>query len=254
MDPITSKQKGFSLIELMIAIFVSLLIIAGLFYSVIGDLKSYESARATQGLVSKSRMAVQTLRLYIQQAGFRDIDALKQGSLYSAETSSSGWVWQEGQILQGTTTTTVVDDAKSDSDILAIRFSGATQSGIVSCDGTHLLTDDTNEITLYVNSSDQLMCKDNNDDAVLLDENIEFLELLYGTSDNTTRYFSAADVSDWDTVNRIKVGMLVSQQVENNSLTNNNSFTIFNQNITAAGDSNYRTVAMETVLIGNQGE
>lgn len=252
MGSLKRSNKGFSLIELMIAMVVSLLILGGLFYSVLGDLKSYESTRGTQGLVSKSRMTVQTLRLYIQQAGFKGFTALKESSYYDAETSDAGWVWESGQILQGATSSTNIDDEKQDSDILALRFSGASQSGIVSCDGTNLLSDDTNEVTLYVNEANQLMCKDNNDTALLLDDNVEFLELLYGTTENTTRYFTAVNVADWDIVNRIKVGLLVSQDVVSNNLINSNSYTIFNQTISAKNDDHYRKVVMETVLLGNQ--
>ena len=254
MDTLKKSQKGFSLIELMIALMVSFLIIAGLFYSVIGDLKSYESARGTQGIVSKNRMVVQTMRLYIQQAGFRDLPQIQADKLYDAETSTAGWVWERGQILQGAINNGVILDEKADSDILVLRFSGASQSGIVSCDGTNLLTDTTHEVTIYVNNNNQLMCQDNNDAALLLDDNVEFLELLYGTTDNASRYFSANDVSDWNTVDRIKIGLLLSQEVAmNNGLKNSNSYTIFNKTIVAANDSNYRSVVMETVLISNQG-
>jgi len=249
MDSLNSSQKGFSLIELMIALAASLFIIAGLFYSVMGDLRSYESARGTQGIASKNRMVAQTFRLYIQQAGFKDLDTLKANQNYEAATSNA-WVWEEGQSLQGTTSNSYITDEKLGSDILALRFSGTSDSGIVSCDGTNLLTTDVHEMTLYVNDSNQLMCKDNEQNALLLDEDIEFLELLYGTTDNTTRYYTAAEINDWGKVNRIKVGVLISQKVvANNHLKNTNSYTIFNKTIAASNDSNFRSVLMDTVLL-----
>ena len=253
MDSLKRFNKGFSLIELMVAMALSMFIIAGLFYSVLGDMKAYESARGTQGLAAKSRMTAQTLRLYIQQAGFRNLAQLKNNTAFDATTSPAGWVWASGQILQGTTSSAVMTDEKNGSDIIAVRFSGEAQVGIVSCDGTNLMANAINEITLYVNNNDQLMCQDNNNAALLLDENVEFLELLYGTSDNTTRYFTASDVVDWSNVNRIKVGLLLSQPVAGNSLTNSNTYTLLNRTISAANDTNFRTVVMETVLVTNQG-
>jgi type IV pilus assembly protein PilW len=254
MDTVKRFNKGFSLVELMVAMSLSLFIIAGLFYSVLGDMKAYESVRGTQGIVTKSRMTLQSLRLYIQQAGFRDVAALRNNFLFTAGASTAGWQWQYGQNLQGTTSSAVITDGKSGSDIIAVRFSGAIQSGIISCDGTNLINNNTNEITLYVNNANQLMCKDNADAALLLDDNVEFLELLYGTTANTTRYFTASNVSDWSTVNRIKIGLLLSQAVSGNTLTNSNDYTIFNQTISAANDTNFRKVVMETVLIENQGD
>jgi len=253
MDPLRRFNRGFTLIELMVSMAASLVIIAGLFYSIIGDLRAYESTRATQGLVTKSRMVVQTLRLYIQQAGFRDIDALRMNVLYAAETSAAGWVWGSGQIIQGALSSSNISDEKTGSDILALRFSGASQGGVVSCDGTHLTTSDTNEVTLYINEDNQLMCRDNASVALLLDENIEFLELLYGTTDAPNRYFTASNISNWDTVNRIKIGLLLSQEVSSNHLINENAYTIFNNTVSSANDTNFRRVVMETILIENQG-
>ncbi|WP_298943408.1 PilW family protein [uncultured Psychromonas sp.] len=252
MGSVKKSNKGFSLVELMIAMIVSLLILAGLFYSVMGDMRSYESARSSQELVSKGRMALQTLRLYIQQAGFRDVTALKNETVFSAGTSYVGGTWEYGQVVQGMTSSGEIDDEKADSDILVVRFLGATEIGIVSCVGDDLDENTSNEVTLYVNTSNQLMCKDNDDGAEVLDEGVEFLEVLYGTEDDY-RYFTASEVTDWADVNRVKVGLLLSTEVSAHGLTNSNSYTIFNQTIDAANDTNYRSVVMETVLIGNQG-
>ena len=252
MGQVKSANKGFSLIELMISMAVSLLIIASLFYSLIGDMKSYESIRSTQGLVSKSRMAVQTIKLYISQAGFRQFTDVEYSKAFESTTSTAGWVWSSGQILQGTVSSSTVDDEKTDSDIIVLRFSGAEEIGMVSCDGTNLTSTDINEITLYVNVNDQLMCRNNNDTAILIDENIEFLELLYGTDETPNRYFLASEIDDWASVNRIKIGMLLSQVVTASSFTNSNNYTIFNQTISAQNDSSLRAVVMETVAINNQ--
>lgn len=252
MGSMRKSNAGFSLIELMIALLVSLFILAGLFYSVMGDMRSYESARSTQGLVTKSRMAIQTIRLYIQQAGFRDSAALKNETTFSSGTSNAGETWEYGQVIQGMTSSSEIDDEKADSDILVVRFLGAAEAGIVSCVGDDLDESTNNEVLLYVNTSNQLMCQDNNDAPVLLDENVEFMELLYGTEDDY-RYFTASEVSDWTDINRVKVGLLISEDVSAHGLTNANAYTIFNQTISAANDTNYRSVVMETVIIGNQG-
>jgi len=253
MDTVKKYQRGFSLIELMIAMTVSLFILAGLFYSVIGDLRSYESTRSTQGLVSKSRMGIQTMRLYIQQAGFRDVDALMNNTSFDSGTSNVGGTWVISQVVQGITSSTVITDEKTDSDILTVRFMGAVDDGIVSCEGNDLTDEATiYEIALYVNNSNQLMCKDNADAAVVLDENVEFVELLYGTEDDL-QYFTASEVTDWTAINRVKVGLLLSEDVKGYGLTNSKSYTIFNKTIAAANDTNYRVVVMDTVLIGNRG-
>ena len=178
--------------------------------------------------------------------------ALKNETTFSVGTSNVGGTWDYGQVVQGMTSSVDIDDEKIDSDILVVRFLGAAEIGIVSCIGEDLDESTNNEVTLYVNTSDQLMCKDNDDDAEVLDEGVEFLEVLYGTEDDY-RYFTASEVTDWADVNRVKIGLLLSTEVSAHGLTNSNSYTIFNQTIDAANDTNYRSVVMETVLIGNQG-
>lgn len=244
-----NKSSGFSLIELMIAMVISLFILAGLFYSVIGDMRSYESTRSTQNMVTKSRMAIQTFRLYIQQAGFRDLTALKNETTF---TSVSG-DWESGQVVKAMTTSDTISDEKNDSDILVIRFLGASQPGIVSCNGDDVTNTATaTEITLYVNTSNQLMCRTGTAAADILDNNVEYLKLLFGTEEDL-RYFTASTVTDWTDINRIKVGLLVSEDVKAHGLTNSNNYTIFGNSVTTDNDTKYRSVVMETINIGNQG-
>jgi len=271
MGPINKLNKGFSLVELMIAMTVSLLILAGLFYSVMGDMRSYESVRSSQKLIDKGRTTVQMLRLYIQQAGFRDIAALKNETTFNTGASVRGNDWEYGQVVQGvsseniTVNTTLSDitNSKADSHILILRFLGASEAGIVSCTGENLDETTSNEISLYVNTSDQLICQDNNNfdddsdsdttnDVVVLTEGVEFLELLYGTEDDF-RYFTDSEVSDWADINRVKIGLLLSAEVNAHGLINSNEYTIFNETIAAANDTKYRSIVMETVIIGNQG-
>lgn len=253
MDPLRKYNQGFSLIELMIAMVISLLIVAGLFYSVMGDMRAYESVRSTQALTAKSRMAVQTMRLYIQQAGFRDIATLRNSSPFGVGLSSAGVNWISRQTIQGMTASTVLTDEKAGSDILVLRFLGSAQSGVISCNGSDVGNSTLHEITLYVNASNQLVCQDNANAALILDENVEFLELLYGTTDNNTRYFTAATMTDWNDIDRIKIGLLLSQNVSAHGLINSNAYKLFNQTVSAANDTNYRSVVMETVLIRNKG-
>lgn len=260
-----SQQKGFSLVELMVALALSLFLIAGLFYSVLGDMRSYNSTRGTQRLITKSRMSIQYLRLYLQQAGFRDLAQLKLNTAFSNNAN-----WDEGQILRGfnaissgTPTITGVTDPQSESDIAIIRFLGdgtaAKNSGsIFDCKGDNLyITDSTTEhqIMLYINTDNELICNDGTNTEIL-DEGIHNLRLLYGISDdNSYQYFTATQIetkNKWDAVNRIKVGLLVSQEVQSNHLTNSQTYTLFDRNISVA-DTTYKKVITETVLIRSTG-
>lgn len=256
MDTLNFRQKGFSLVELMVALVLSLFLIAGLFYSVLGDMKSYDSTRGTQELVTKSRMSIQYMRLYLQQAGFRDLKQLKLNLALSQRNN-----WSEGQVLRGFNAVssgmaTGVTNPLDNSDIVTVRFSGAAE-GIFGCNGDQITSLDEHEITLYVNTDNELIC-DNGITEEILDNQIDNLRLLYGLSDsNSYQYFTAAEIENnkkWNAVNRVKVGLLVSQQVQANHLNNSQIYQLFDRDISAANDTNYKKVITETVLIRNKGD
>lgn len=258
MDTLNSRQKGFSLVELMVALAISLFIIAGLFYSVIGDMKAYDSTRSTQGLATKSRMSIQYMKLYLQQAGFRNLEDLQNNNVFSDDTP-----WIQGQILRGfnnvsSGTVTGIEDPKMGSDIAVIRYLGDT-TGIFSCDGSEVTSQDEQVMTLYVNTNSELICIDGavGAEAEILDENIDNLRLLYGISEDASyQYFTATQIdsaNNWNIVNRVKVGLLVSQNVRGNHLENEQRYRLFDREISAANDTNYRKAITETVLIRNKG-
>jgi type IV pilus assembly protein PilW len=263
MVALKSKQKGFTIIELMVALTLSLSILAGLLYSVLGDMRAYESTRSTIDLSTKGRMSMQLLRLYIQQAGFRDFDQVKLNVQIPA-SSLGGRILVDGQILTGwdkiTAVPSGVTNPRMDSDILAIRFLGASE-GIFSCDGSAVINVvNGSSIFLFVNTNNELICQDASG-TVILGEDVEYLRLLYGMNsafgaagNNNFKYYDASQINsaNWNAVNRIKVGMLISQNVNSNHLINGNSYNLFDRQISAANDTNFRNVISETVLIRNQ--
>jgi len=131
-------------------------------YSVLGDMRAYESTRGSQSLVSKGRISIQLLRLYIQQAGYRDLDQIKTDT----QLPPSG-VWIEGQKMRGINKQPAgfaagFADPKVDSDIISLRFFGAPQ-GIVSCNGTAVTpatAPNGYQISLFVNTASNLVCQD----------------------------------------------------------------------------------------------
>ncbi|MFT6984479.1 MAG: type IV pilus assembly protein PilW [Psychromonas sp.] len=254
MAALKSKQKGFTLVELMVAMTLSLTLLAGLMYSVLGDMRAYDNTRGSLALVSKGRMSIQLLRLYIQQAGFRNFAQLQANFALPVDTLG-GKDLLAGQSIQGwnevSSSPTGVTDAKDDSDILALRFLGASE-GIFNCDGTQF-TDTTTATSLFifVNDHEQLVCQVDGGAVNVLGENIEHLHLLYGLTGANYQYYDADNVPDWTAVNRVKVSFLVAQNVTSNHLINGKAYDLFARTISAANDTQFRNVVTETVLIRN---
>jgi|GEM_PF-6266425 len=252
MAALRVREQGFTLVELMVAMTLSLSLLAGLMYSVLGDMRAYESTRGSQTLASKGRISMQLLRLYIQQAGYRDLTQIKNNT----QLPASG-AWIDGQKLRGFNaltagTVTGLTAPKLRSDIISLRFFGAPQ-GIVSCNGTAVTSataPNGYQISLFVNTADNLVCQDTTG-VFVLNSGVEHLRLVYGITGNSYRYLNADAVADWSAVNRVKVSLLVAQAVTANRLVNGNTYDLFDRAISAANDTRFRNVVNETVLIRN---
>ncbi|UPW19082.1 PilW family protein [Agarivorans sp. TSD2052] len=251
-----TKQTGFGLVELMIALVLSLLVVGGLYAALIGDQKSYEATRASHLLVNKNRMGMQTLRLYLQQAGFRDYNQLYQNTLLSNVPAADafGFTWAEGQMLQGLENQASFSGAKANTDVISLRYFGAAapNNSIFQCNGDELAENTQTTVTFFVSTSNQLVCRDNTGDTVF-DEDIDNIQILYGSLDDSDyKYFKASEVTDWLQINRVKMGILVTQEVSMSNLSNSNSYELLDETITAS-DQMLRQAVSETVLLLNQG-
>ena len=198
-------------------------------------------------------MSLKSIKLYLQQAGFRDLDNLMNNREFVQE-ATTGWSWSAGQILQGKNAADSFSGAKVGSDIIALRFLGtsSSNSNVIDCAGDAVSADDEYEITLFISTADQLVCKDA-DGTTVLDEGVEHLRAMYGIDDGSTyRYYNADEVSDWSVVNRVKIALLLAQSVTANHLTNSNDYKLLDRTISAANDTNFRRVDNETILVRNQ--
>lgn len=256
MGKVMHKQSGFGLVELMIALVLSLIVVGGLYAALIGDQKSYEATRASHLLVSKNRMSIQTLRLYLQQAGFRDYNQLYQNTLLPlvSTADSFGFTWDEAQMVQGLNDQTTFAGAKADTDVIAFRFFGAAapNASMYTCDGSELAADTVTTLVFFISSSDQLVCRDASGDTVF-DESIDNLQVLYGSVDDSTfKYYTATEVPNWNEINRVKVGLLVSQEVSMGNLSNTSSYQVLDKTV-SVNDRSIRQAVSETVLLLNMG-
>ncbi len=251
------KQTGFGLVELMIALVLSLIVVGGLYAALISDKKSYEATRANQLLVNKNRMGMQTMRLYVQQGGFRDFNQLYDKTLMPISGPDMFQLsWDENQILQGVDNTNQFAgvNLKANSDVISLRFFGAEAPNdtIFSCSGDTLAADTVTTINFYVNTNSELVCRDSFG-STIFDTDIDSLQLLYQSAEEGDyKYYKADEVTDWSLINRVKVGLLVAQDVTMGNLQNTNSYQVLDQAITA-NDKKLRQVVSETILLLNVG-
>ncbi len=183
------RNAGFTLVELMIAMTLGLILIAG----AIGVLSQFrEGHRLLDGLSEvqeNGRFAVQFVSRDVRMAGF--------------PADSFG-----GAAIIGTN-----DDGGNGSDSITISF----ESG-VDCLGNPVVGAPAVAINLYFIATNQLRCTGNGAGGatdVLVDE-IQNMQVLYGEDldgdSRPNRYVTSADVVDWNAVVSVKLALLARSQ------------------------------------------
>jgi type IV pilus assembly protein PilW len=250
MDQIVKRQQGFSLVELMIAMFLGLFVLSGLTAAMVGDQRSYETGRANHLLLTKSRMSQYMLRMYIQQAGYKDFEQIYNSTELPADSD-----WEEGQALYALNdvTSSSYAAALAGTDVLQLRFYGADDEGIKLCNGEAAESGEVTTLVLYVDGSNQLTCSDGSNTTVLATD-VEQLQFLFGQSDSDSyAHLTADDVSDWTIVNQVRTGLLAAQSVSQGTVINSSSYTLLGMTIDAENDTKLRKRSVSAILIGNAG-
>ena len=233
-------QKGLSLIELMVAITISLILMAGVGQIYIGTKASYHLQNGLGRLQENSRYALDILAHNIGQAGYTT-SAAGLDSFNSAES-------KENESENATLGFTQANGTASDT--VEINYESGTD-----CLGN--ATGGTATDRYYINGT-SLMCLGNGSVAAgALAEGIDNMQILYGEdtdSDDTPNIFVSADnVADWATIKSVRIALLAST-VDDMGTTASDNNTHILLNTPAIGplnDSKLRRVFTRTILIRN---
>lgn len=215
-----STMQGFTLVEIMIAITLSLFLISGLVkvYSI--NKKSAHVQSELASMQENERFAVDLLNREIRMAGF--YDQTKATSIYPIPKFYTAAV---AKTLTGLTNNFTGDGSGNASDTISIIYESGTD-----CLGNAVTETDNNHNTLAVNTyfvnSQTLYCQGNsNSIAQPIAENVENMQVLYGVNTDklqqgviptANKYvdFSKADMSKVVSV-RIALLFKTDQTVKN---------------------------------------
>jgi type IV pilus assembly protein PilW len=178
-------QSGFSLIEVMIAILITLFMSTALMYIFIGMRNSYKT-QTQLVLLQDSERLVQTMSAnVIQQAGYY---VAPDTITAAAALPASNITWPNG--TQGTFAAGQPiaglgngSGSGANSDAFSVRYQTASQDGLLNCNGG---TNKTGINTMYVNTfsvnaANELTCSVGNAAAIPLASNVGKLTVSYGT-------------------------------------------------------------------------
>lgn len=254
-----NRESGFSLIELMIAMFLGLFILAGISQVNISSKKTYQVTTFSAGLQEDLRAATNDLHKMIRITGYKSSPAQSNNLSFVADATFPG----TGQVITGKDGLAV-----QDSDSLTLRFQGSgdgagvPDNDIVDCLGNALDANDIAVITFDIDQNN-LRCTSQNEtlantQTIKLVENVDNMQVLYGIdtdNDNyANHYINATNVTAgalWQNVVSVRVALLLKSNKEIYSYKNDKSFVLNDITIPAPTDRYMRMQSVSTITMRN---
>ena len=214
--PRCRQQSGFSIIEAMVAILITLFMATALMFIFIGMRNSYNSQNQLVVLQDSERVVQTMFAAVVQQAGYyvspqTDTAAVALPAAALTWPNGQPGSFAAGQPITGIGTGTGNGAA---SDAFSVRYQTANGDGVLNCNGTSN-TSGANTVfinTFGVSAANELTCAVNSGAAIALANNIYSLSVGYGT-DTTGRgsvdsYLNAAAVTKAGLWNNVYTVML----------------------------------------------
>jgi type IV pilus assembly protein PilW len=203
------QQRGFTMVELMVALLIGLFLMGGLMTLLQNNRKAFSSQSLLGQLQDSERLAMTMMSGVIQQSGY-----FPDPTLNSPSTSLPAvGTFAAGQGLTGSTT--------AGSDTIIARYATAPGDGILNCSGTSNPATSganatySNAFSIAVNGGvSQLVCTDKNGTQYPLVNGVTKLQVMYGVSTSATNptnvdtYMTAAQVTAataWNSVISAKI-------------------------------------------------
>lgn len=204
-----SKQHGFSLVELMIALVLGLVVGGMVLQVFIMNNKSIIFQRASITTQDQGRVALDMMARYIRMAGYQESD-LTRGGLDNGLSGSDAGPSITVRYQAGASMSAQLFDCLGN-----VISSGATSSGTISVNEFKLVDDGNGMSNLVCQSTHSLDGTDIDKGQGTLAANIEQMNLLYGIdSDNDqapNRYVTTnAASSSMESVVAIKVCLVIA--------------------------------------------
>ena len=261
------RQRGFSLIELMIAMTIGLLLMTALSQLFITSKRNFSATDDSARIQENIRFATQVLTRHLRLAGYRTDATIAPATTFASGTNSAGLFGTEGGAA---------------SDSIKIRFQGSgsgTSPARATMATAYMTADDNNADGLVVdcrgykvhstlialneytiatgaNGSNALFC--NGSELV---SDVDNMQILYGVDTDSPAietnygpnfYVSASSVTNMDLVTAVKIALLFRSPNPTSDVTISKSYNLLGTTIPSFGDRRSRRVASVTVNLRNR--
>jgi type IV pilus assembly protein PilW len=193
------REQGFGLIEIMISLFISLFLLAGLSTIFIGTRQTFIAQGGLAQMQNNQIMARNIIGNVVQSAGYFSSPLINTTNTalpaqIVAHPMAGNINFFVGQVLSGVRVNAA--------DSIAVRSLGA-----MDCTGN---TDTNNPVvSIFTVSNNNLLCSVNGQTSQSLVSGVASMTLLYGVdpagSGSATQYMTAANVPAWSSVRSVMV-------------------------------------------------
>jgi type IV pilus assembly protein PilW len=242
---IRGRQRGFTLLEILIALSLGLFVLAALLTIVQTNRAVYGDQSQLAQLQDNERMAMTLMTDVIQSAGYFPTTippTITQDTSLTA-TTGDGYAFPVGQSMYGTYSATVPGDA------IYVRYMTASGDGVLNCSG---VPNTTGANTLYVNefyvAGGQLVCNMNGTPYNLVSGvtnstttlGVTNLSILYGVKrnaalpgNNVDTYLNASlmTAADWSSVISVMIELTFTNPLYNTNGSTTQPKTVYIQRV-----------------------
>jgi len=254
MISLISRQKGLSLVELLIAMVLGLLLTVGALQMMLSSQTIYNTTDTLSRIQENGRFSLNFLAKGIRMAGHNSTE----------DKDADGKVFWDGAC--GASDPCTANGAGTDSDQIGVLMDPSDDN---DCQGNNVGADKVivNVYSVADLDNDQinsLYCQGYNlstgawyGNAQPLVDGIENMQILYGVSDplannSITSYISADDVGDWASIGAVRIGLLVNNgQVAGNGENETRNFNLLDSPTITTTDRHNRQAFTTTVTINN---
>ena len=247
------NQKGFSLIEMMIASLVGLILMAGTMQMFSSTKQSSRTNTAVTRMQENGRAALYFLENAVRLSGYR-ADSLVAPEL-AFPANRPGF---NGQVINGVDNDSVGGNNILDgSDRILMRYRGNNDGVITDCVGNPFLTGQTVETEFRLTDAGELVCDpdmmDNPGNWQILIDGVEDMQILYGVdtdSDfNANYYVPANQIAGGSEVISVRISLLL--QSDDLIATQPQAYRFNGVTVDDPGDRRLRKVFSSTIAVRN---
>jgi len=246
------KTKGFSIVELMVAITVGLLILVGVIQIFVLNRGNFRLQNGYAVMQESAQYLNDYMGRYLRLAGYRSTPVNNAGYL-----ALNNLFTTENPYITGTTGTGV-----NGSDTLTVRYqgsgtgTGAPDGTVVDCFNVGVDSGQTTTLTFSISGNLTLQCQTPNATADIL-PNVENMHVLYGEDTDAdgipNRFVPSAYVGiNWQNIVAVRISLLFISNNGDSPTVNANSYNLLGTLYGPVNDYKLRLQTTTTIQLRNR--